>query len=86
MLLSGCINDKNIRSQSNYTLIVKISKNAKDLIILVKSILRILCSLGLPFILNWSRSRILIFDEFMGQLLSNLVRMPKYGHNSAIFS
>ena len=28
----------------------------------------------------WFRSKILTFDEFMGKNLSNLVRMPKYGH------
>ena len=39
-----------------------------------------ICSLGLPFILSWSHSKILIFDQFMGRLLSNLGRMPKYGN------
>ena len=44
-----------------------------------------ICSLCLPFILSWSHLKILKFDQLMGQNLSNLVRMPKYGHNSAIF-
>ena len=43
-------------------------------------IVRRMCGLGLPFMLSWFRSKMLMSDEFMGQLLSNIVRMPKYGH------
>ena len=39
-----------------------------------------ICSLGLPFIWSWSHSKILTFDQFMGQNLSNLAHMPKYGY------
>ena len=39
-----------------------------------------MCSLGLRFIWSWFHSKILIFTQFMGQNLSYLVRMTKYGH------
>ena len=32
-------------------------------------------SLGLPFVLSWYCTKILIFDQFLGRLLSNLVRI-----------
>ena len=68
-----------------------ISKNSKwRFFALVFTFQQTTCSLGLPFIFSWSRSKRLTFDEFMGRLLSNLVHMPNMdilflAHNSAVF-
>ena len=47
-------------------------------LILISYRLQRIYSLCLPY--SWYHSKILTFDQFMGQNLSNLLRMPKYGH------
>ena len=64
---------------------MKILENEKALGLLVKSIFRLSRTEIWPILYLFgsfftSHLKILTFDQLIGQNISNLVRMPKYGH------